>query len=63
MAIGEKKGAEPSEGISLLNQLTMTLEEAGLKLEEAYKRNNPEQLKAIKEFILKIQNKIAEEIK
>jgi len=51
------------ESISLINQLVMTLEEAELKLEQAYKKNNPEQLKAIKEFILKIQKKISEELK
>jgi hypothetical protein len=63
MNIERKKGDDSSGGISLLNQLTMTLQDGALKLEEAYKKNNPEQVKAIKEFILKIQKKIAEEIK
>jgi hypothetical protein len=63
MDIETKKGDDSSVGISLLNQLTMTLQEGTLKLEEAYKKNNPEQVKAIKEFILKIQKKIDEEIR
>jgi hypothetical protein len=63
MATEEKKSSESSEGISFLNQLIMTLDGAELKLEQAYKKNNPEQVKAIKEFILKIQKKISEEMK
>ncbi|MEK6833694.1 MAG: hypothetical protein AABY32_06635 [Nanoarchaeota archaeon] len=63
MDIEEKKRGESSEGISFLNQLIITLEGAESKLEQAYKKDNPEQLKAIKEFILKIQKKISEEIK
>jgi len=63
MDIGETKRGESSEGIPFLNQLIMTLEGAELKLEQAYKKNNPEQVKAIKEFILKIQKKISEEMK
>lgn len=63
MDIGVKKGEESSGGISFINQLIMTLEESEKKLEEAYKKNKPEQVSAIKEFILKIQKKIAEELK
>ncbi len=63
MDIRKRKRGESSEGLSFLNQLIMTLEEAELKLEQAYKKNNPEQVKAVKEFILKIQKKISEEIK
>lgn len=63
MDIKRKKAGELSEGISFLHQLIMSLEEAELKLEQAYKKNKPEQVKVIKEFILKIQKKIAEEIR
>jgi len=63
MGIKEEKRGISSEGISFLNQLVMTLESAELKLEQAYKKNNPEQLRAIKQFMLKIQKKIYEEIK
>lgn len=58
---GEKKG-EASEGISFLNQLLISLEESESKLEQAYKKDKPEQLKAIKEFILKLQIKITGEL-
>jgi hypothetical protein len=62
MGDGEKKRLNDlSEGVSFLNQLVMTLEGAELKLEQAYKKDKPEQVKAIKEFILKIQKKISEE--
>jgi len=54
----EVKREDPSESISFLNQLIRTLEEAELKLEQAYEKNNPEQVKAIKQFILKIQTRI-----
>lgn len=63
MDVGREKKRDFTEGISSINQLVMTLEEAELKLEQAYKKNNPEQLKSIKEFILKIQKKISEELK
>jgi hypothetical protein len=59
----EKKAGDPSGSFQLLNQLIITLEEAELKLEDAYKRNNPVQMNAIKQFMLKIQRQIAEEIK
>lgn len=62
MDVERKKEGESHEGISFLNQLVMSLEESELKLEQAYKKNKPEQLKAIKEFILKLQKKLAEEI-
>lgn len=58
---GKKEG--DSESFAFLNKLIIVLEEAELKLEQAYKKNNPEQLKAIKEYILKIQKKIDEETK
>jgi hypothetical protein len=63
MAIEAKKGSGSAGGISILNQLTASLEEAETKLEQAYERNSYEQVKAIKEFILKLQKQIAEELK
>jgi hypothetical protein len=62
MNIEAKKGSDSAGGISILNQLTMTLQEAALKLEQAFKKNNPEQVKVLKEFILKVQRRIAEEL-
>jgi hypothetical protein len=62
MDVEGKRGEKTYEGISFLNQLVISLEESGLKLEQSYKREKPEQLKAIKEFIIKIQKKIAEEL-
>ncbi len=48
--------------LDLLNQLVMSLEQAEIKLEQAYKRKKPEQFNAIKQFILKLNKKISEEI-
>lgn len=48
------------EDISFLNQLVISLEQAELKLEEAYKKQNYSQFQSIKEFILKLQKKIDE---
>ena len=62
MNIERKKEVDSSGGVSVLNQLTMTLQEAELKLEESYKKNNSEQVKVLKEFIIKVQKKIAEEL-
>lgn len=59
----EKKVGDSSGSISSLNQLITTLEEAELRLEQAYKKNNPEQVKTLKEFIIKVKNRIDEEIK
>ena len=59
MGIEEKKGS----GVSILNQLTGSLVEAENKLEQAYEKNNYEQVKAIKEFILRLQAQITEELK
>jgi hypothetical protein len=63
MGIEVKKGSDSAGGISILNQLTASLEEAETKLEQAYEKENYEQVKAIKEFILKLQIKVAEELK
>ncbi len=48
------------EGISFLNQLIKSLEEAEVKLEEAYQKNDSEKVIRYKNFILEIQKKIAE---
>lgn len=63
MGIEVKREGGSAGGVSLLNQLTGSLQEAENKLEQAYDKNNYEQVKAIKEFILKLQIKIAEELK
>lgn len=57
-----KRGKLPEES-SFLSQLIITLEQAEMKLEEAYEKKNPSQFKYMKEFILKIQGKIEEELK
>ena len=56
----EKKG-DQSGSFEFLNKLIVALEEGTNKLEEAYKKNNPEQVKAIKEYLMKLQKKIEEE--
>jgi hypothetical protein len=63
MGIEVKRGENSNGGISILNQLTASLEEAETKLEQAYEREHYEQVKAIKDFILKLQGQIAEELK
>ena len=62
MGIEVKKEGESPGGISFTNQLIMTLQEAGVKLEEAFKKDNYEQVKVMKEFILKMQKRIGEEL-
>ncbi|HPD82115.1 MAG TPA: hypothetical protein PK357_03385 [Candidatus Pacearchaeota archaeon] len=57
-----KNETESKESISFLRQLIMTLEESELKLEEAYAKKSPIQFKNMKDFTLKIQNKISEEL-
>ena len=56
------KERESSESISFLRQLIMTLEESELKLEEAHAKKSPIQFKDMKDFTLKIQNRISEEL-
>jgi hypothetical protein len=63
MNIGDKKGDNLSEGLSFLNQMIVSLEESVLKLEQAYKKDKYEQLNAIKEFILKLQKRMSDELK
>ncbi len=57
----EKEGNFEEE-IPFLHQLIITLGEAELKLEEAYQKGNAAQFRNMKEFILKISNKISEEM-
>jgi len=51
------------EDIVLLNQLGKSLEDASIKLEEAYEKEDNENLSKTKKFILRIQTKIAEIVK
>lgn len=51
------------EVIPFLNQMIKSLEEAELKLEEAYNKNDSERLTRYKNFILEIQKKILETLK
>ncbi len=51
------------EGISFLNQMIKSLEEAELKLEEAYERKDYEKLNQAKRFMIEIQGKISEALK
>jgi len=58
-----KEGIFREEDISFLNQLVDTLEEARLKLEEAYKKRDYENFDKSKKFIIQLQKKISEVIK
>ena len=51
------------ENILELRQLGEALEEAGLKLETAYKKKDYENFYASKKLILQLQKKISESIK
>lgn len=51
------------EDISFLSQLVKTLEEAELKLEEAYDKKDYESFNKSKKFIFEIQKKISEIVK
>jgi hypothetical protein len=59
----EKKVGDTSGNFPLLNQLVTGLEEAELKLEEDYGKENIEELNKAKELILKLQKRIAEEVR
>lgn len=58
---GEKKEGDQSGSFVFLNRLIIALEEGEVKLEEAYAKKNNEQVKSLKEYIIKIQQKIEEE--
>lgn len=51
------------ENIDFLNQLVKTLEEAGVKLEEAYDKKDYDSFNNTKKLILQVQKKISEVIK
>ena len=51
------------EDIEFLSQLIKALEEAELKLEEAYEKKDYENFNKSKKFIMQIQRKISEVIK
>lgn len=51
------------EVIPFLNQLAKTLEEAEIKLEEAYGNNDYDRLIQTKKFMLEIQKKISDTLK
>jgi hypothetical protein len=59
----EKEEIFSEEDISFLEQLINTIQEAELKLEEAYKIKNYEKFNNSKKLILKLQEKISEIIK
>ena len=51
------------EDISVLSQLVRTLEEMGLKFEEAYDKKDFEKFNNLKKLMLKIQKQIAKILK
>ncbi|MBA7683810.1 hypothetical protein ES703_92195 [subsurface metagenome] len=51
------------EDISFLNQLVETLEEAGLKLEDAYNKKDYENFNKSKKLMIQLQKEISEIIK
>lgn len=59
---GKKEGGFSDQDLESLNQIALSLEQAEEKLEHAYKRKKPEQFNAIKQFILKLNKKIMENI-
>jgi len=56
---GKRKRGQSKEDIVFLNQLIRTLEEAELKLEEAYDKKNYENFNNIKKLIMRIQERIS----
>jgi Fe-S cluster assembly iron-binding protein IscA len=48
------------EEIDFLNQAVGSLDFAEAKLEEAYKKNNPNQFNAVKKFIIKINKRVSD---
>lgn len=57
---GEKEGGE--NNLNFLNQLVVSLEQAEIKLEQAYKHKRPNQFNAIKQFMIKLNKRILEGI-
>jgi hypothetical protein len=48
--------------VNFLNQIVMTLEQAEIKMEQSFRRKKNEQFNAAKQFILKLNKKISEEL-
>lgn len=64
MKENEKKEVSSSDQkISFLNQLIISLEQSEEKLEESYIKENHEQFKITRDFMIKIQQKISETLK
>jgi hypothetical protein len=60
--IRKKENVIAKKDMDFINQAVISLEQAEMKLEEAYRRKKPEQFNAIKQFILKLNKKISEEL-
>lgn len=58
-----EKPRETEEDISMLKQLVDSLDESEKKLEEFYKKKDPENFNKVKKFMIKIMEKIAEDTK
>jgi len=48
------------EELKFLNQMVSSLEQSELKLEQAYRKKKPNQFNAVKQFVLKLNKKIAD---
>lgn len=58
----ERDDIPKNENLDFLNQLIVSLEQAGIKMEQAYKKNKPEQFNAAKQFFLKLNKKVLDGI-
>ena len=59
-----KQKSEKIEGdVTLLKQLVDSLDDSEKKLEEFYKKNDPENMNKVKKFMIDIAGKISEIIK
>ena len=59
MEDAKKRGGFLSlEDLKFIDQMMISLEQAELKLEQAYKRKKPNQFDAVKKFILNLNKKI-----
>lgn len=58
----KKESVSYGENPDFLNQLIISLEQAEIKMEQAYKRKKTEQFNAAKQFLLKLNKKIAESL-
>ncbi len=63
MANQEQKAGDLDGSFPLLNQLITALEETELKFEEACKKDDAVQMNLLKDYILKLQKQIAQEVK